>query len=64
LNLDSDDELVNRTAEVDLATAREQGADMVEHKALQYTDRRGFEPWAFRPPKFAVGTNVTLTRAF
>jgi glycosyltransferase involved in cell wall biosynthesis len=64
LNLDSDDELVNRTAEVDLATARGQGADMVEHKALQYTALHGFEPWAFRPPKFAVGTNATLMRAF
>jgi glycosyltransferase involved in cell wall biosynthesis len=64
LTLDCDDELVNRTAEVDLATASNSWADMVEHQALQYTIRGGFELWPFRPPAFRVGTNETVTRAF
>jgi glycosyltransferase involved in cell wall biosynthesis len=64
LILDSDDELCNQTAEIDLANAMVHSADMVEHRAVQYSDAKGFEPWVFRRPLFTNGTNVTLANAF
>jgi glycosyltransferase involved in cell wall biosynthesis len=64
LSLDSDDELCNRTAEIDLQAAFAWQADMVEHQALQFTTKIGFELWTFRPPGFVEGNNNTLTRAF
>jgi glycosyltransferase involved in cell wall biosynthesis len=64
LCLDSDDELMNRTAEVDYAAQLRTGADMVEHKAIQVDWSRTRLPWVFKPPPFREADNETLTKAF
>jgi glycosyltransferase involved in cell wall biosynthesis len=64
LCLDSDDELFNKTAEIDYATQLRTGADMVEHKALQMDWNKKILPWEFKPPPFREANNETLTKAF
>jgi glycosyltransferase involved in cell wall biosynthesis len=64
LCLDSDDELLNRTAEVDYAAQLRTGADMVEHRALQVDWSRRTLPWEFKPPPFREADNESLTAAF
>jgi hypothetical protein len=60
LSLDSDDELMNRTAEVDLAAQRLWNADMVRHVAV-LGPNRGVLRWGLWPLHGA--NNETLVRA-
>jgi glycosyltransferase involved in cell wall biosynthesis len=64
LSLDSDDELMNQTAEIDYATQLRTGADIVEHKAMQIDEGNHLLPWVFKPPPFKEADNETLTKAF
>jgi glycosyltransferase involved in cell wall biosynthesis len=64
LSLDSDDTLMNRTAEVIVNTQCETGADMIEFKSLQLTPqgRCYVLDWGSIP--FTLADNNTLVKAF
>jgi hypothetical protein len=64
LCLDSDDELMNGTAEVDLLAQRRSNADIVEHRAMIFDYLGRFGEWTPGKPSFHEGDNETLTRAF
>jgi glycosyltransferase involved in cell wall biosynthesis len=61
LSLDSDDELFNQTAEIDLLAAQNHYADMVEHRALIVVPNGCIYPWNM-PAKITDADNVTLVR--
>jgi hypothetical protein len=61
LSLDSDDELTNRTAEVDLASQRLWNADMVRHVAVMGHNHR---VWRWGLSRLHGANNETLVRAF
>jgi glycosyltransferase involved in cell wall biosynthesis len=62
--LDSDDELCNRTAEVNRKTALLLGSDMIEHRAVRVcTDgRRG--PFQYKSAPFRTGNTSHVINAF
>jgi glycosyltransferase involved in cell wall biosynthesis len=59
LSLDSDDELRNQTAEIDLAAALERGSSMVEHRALTVQRDGSVGPFNW-PATVKEADNVTL----
>jgi glycosyltransferase involved in cell wall biosynthesis len=63
LMLDSDDELVNRTAEVDYLAAVTTGADIVEHRVQMVKDNKTMPFTALNAP-FAVADGQKLMTAF
>jgi glycosyltransferase involved in cell wall biosynthesis len=63
LPLDCDDELRNRTAELDLQTAIERGANIVEHRAIMIAPDGAVSPF-FWPARLQEADNVTLVRYF
>jgi glycosyltransferase involved in cell wall biosynthesis len=59
--LDSDDELMNRTAEIDFRAHQVTGADMVEHKMLQVRPGGRICIFQWREAPFRMADNNTLT---
>jgi hypothetical protein len=64
LCLDSDDEMMNGTAEVDLLAQRRSNADIVEHRALMVDFRGRLHKWTTGRPSFHEADNETLVNAF
>jgi glycosyltransferase involved in cell wall biosynthesis len=64
LSLDSDDELMNRTAEITIKTHRQTGADMSEFRSLQIDSRGRCRVLQCASIPFAQANNDTLIRAF
>jgi glycosyltransferase involved in cell wall biosynthesis len=64
LSLDSDDTLMNRTAEVVVNTQRETGADMIEFKSLQITPQGRCDVLDWGSIPFTQADNNTLVKAF
>jgi hypothetical protein len=63
LFLDSDDELMNRTAEIDFNVHQLTGADVVEHKMLQFLSGGRIAIFEWREAPFREANNSTLTAA-
>jgi glycosyltransferase involved in cell wall biosynthesis len=63
LALDCDDELLNRTAEIDFQTAIQRNSDMVEHHALTIKNDGTVVPFCW-PAPIQEADNVTLVRTF
>jgi hypothetical protein len=61
--VDSDDELMNRTAEIDFKAHQNTGADMIEHKMLQVLSSGKICRFEWREAPFQKGDNKTLTVA-
>jgi glycosyltransferase involved in cell wall biosynthesis len=61
--LDSDDELMNQTVEIDSRAHKLTGADMVEHKVLQVRSGGRISIFQWREAPFHEADNVTLTAA-
>jgi hypothetical protein len=61
LSLDSDDELYNQTAEIDLLAAQRCYADMVEHRAVVVMPDGSIYPWPW-PARITEADNVTMVR--
>jgi glycosyltransferase involved in cell wall biosynthesis len=61
--LDSDDELMNRTAEIDFRAHQLTGADMVEHRILQVRSGGRICIFRWREAPFQIADNNTLTAA-
>jgi hypothetical protein len=63
LSLDCDDELRNRTVELDFETAIKRQANIVEHRAIMIKPNGKVSPW-FWPARITEVDNVTLVRSF
>jgi hypothetical protein len=64
LSLDSDDEIMNRTAEIDLAAQKRVDADMVEHKAFEVDIHGRLSRRTWGTPKYREADNETLMNDF
>jgi glycosyltransferase involved in cell wall biosynthesis len=64
LSLDSDDTLMNRTAEVIVKTQLQTGADMIEFRSLQITAQGRCDLFDWGSISFAQADNRTLVNAF